>query len=27
MAWITNGLSEPSKVVAEQIGILLDRNL
>ncbi|TDL75275.1 TetR family transcriptional regulator [Rhodococcus qingshengii] len=27
IAWITNGLSEPSKVVAEQIGILLDRNL
>jgi hypothetical protein len=27
IAWITNGLSEPSKVVAEQVGILLDRNL
>ncbi|MDN3015613.1 TetR-like C-terminal domain-containing protein [Paenibacillus sp. BSR1-1] len=26
-AWITNGLSEPTQVVAEQVGILLDRNL
>jgi AcrR family transcriptional regulator len=26
-AWITNGLSEPTQVVAEQMGILLDRNL
>lgn len=25
--WITNGLSEPTQVVAEQVGILLDRNL
>ncbi|MBO1510321.1 TetR/AcrR family transcriptional regulator [Metabacillus bambusae] len=27
IAWITNGLSEPTQVVAEQVGILLDRNL
>lgn len=26
-AWITNGLSERTQVVAEQVGILLDRNL
>ncbi|WP_245644968.1 TetR-like C-terminal domain-containing protein [Peribacillus loiseleuriae] len=26
-AWITNGISEPTRVVAEQVGILLDRNL
>ena len=26
-AWITNGLSEQPQVVAEQVGILLDRNL
>lgn len=26
-AWFTNGLSEPTQVVAEQVGILLDRNL
>ncbi|WP_235852040.1 TetR/AcrR family transcriptional regulator [Niallia nealsonii] len=26
-AWITNGLSEPTQVVAEQVRILLDRNL
>lgn len=26
-AWFTNGLSEPTHVVAEQVGILLDRNL
>ncbi|WP_025092718.1 TetR/AcrR family transcriptional regulator [Bacillus safensis] len=26
-AWITNGLSEPTEVVAEQLGNLLDRNL
>lgn len=26
-AWITNELSEPTQVVAEQVGILLDRNL
>ncbi|WP_366249708.1 TetR-like C-terminal domain-containing protein [Terribacillus aidingensis] len=26
-AWITNGLSEPAKVVARQMGVLLDRNL
>ncbi|WP_413306148.1 TetR/AcrR family transcriptional regulator [Bacillus sp. 1P10SD] len=26
-AWITNGLSEQTQVVAEQVGILLDRNL
>jgi AcrR family transcriptional regulator len=26
-AWFTNGLSEPTQVVAEQMGILLDRNL
>jgi AcrR family transcriptional regulator len=26
-AWITNGLSEPTQGVAEQVGILLDRNL
>lgn len=26
IAWITDGLSEPSKVIAEQAGILLDRN-
>lgn len=25
-SWITNGLSEPSHVVAEQLGMLLDRN-
>ena len=25
-AWITNGFSEPTQVVAEQVGILLDRN-
>ncbi|GIP26368.1 TetR family transcriptional regulator [Paenibacillus sp. J23TS9] len=25
--WFTNGLSEPTHVVAEQVGILLDRNL
>ncbi|WP_026693876.1 TetR/AcrR family transcriptional regulator [Peribacillus kribbensis] len=25
-AWIVNGLSEPTQVVAEQMGILLDRN-
>jgi len=25
-AWITNGLSEPTQVVAEQMGMLLDRN-
>jgi AcrR family transcriptional regulator len=25
-AWITNGLSEPPHVVAEQLGLLLDRN-
>lgn len=25
-AWIANGLSEPTQVVAEQMGILLDRN-
>ncbi|NIK23216.1 TetR/AcrR family transcriptional regulator [Paenibacillus lupini] len=25
-AWIANGLSEPTQVVAEQVGILLDRN-
>ncbi len=27
IAWITNGLIEPSKLVAEELGILLDRNL
>jgi hypothetical protein len=26
IAWITNGLSESSNVLAEQVGILLDRN-
>jgi AcrR family transcriptional regulator len=26
-AWFTNGLSEPTQVVAEQVGLLLDRNL
>lgn len=26
-AWMTNGISEPTQVVAEQVGILLDRNL
>jgi AcrR family transcriptional regulator len=26
-AWITNGITEPTQVVAEQVGILLDRNL
>ncbi|MGR2780420.1 TetR/AcrR family transcriptional regulator [Bacillus subtilis] len=26
-AWIADGLSEPTQVVAEQMGILLDRNL
>ncbi|WP_409302353.1 TetR/AcrR family transcriptional regulator [Peribacillus sp. SCS-155] len=26
-AWITMGITEPTKVVAEQMGILLDRNL
>ncbi|MFC7686695.1 TetR/AcrR family transcriptional regulator [Ureibacillus sp. GCM10028918] len=26
-SWITKGLSEPTQVVAEQVGILLDRNL
>ncbi|PKF85693.1 TetR family transcriptional regulator [Bacillus sp. BA3] len=26
-AWFTNGLSEPTQVVAEQVGHLLDRNL
>ncbi|MFP3919750.1 TetR/AcrR family transcriptional regulator [Lysinibacillus telephonicus] len=26
-AWFNNGLSEPTEVVAEQVGILLDRNL
>jgi len=25
-AWFTNELSEPTQVVAEQVGILLDRN-
>ena len=25
--WITNGFSEPAEVVAEQMGMLLDRNL
>ncbi|MEH7314033.1 TetR/AcrR family transcriptional regulator [Priestia megaterium] len=25
--WFTNGLTEPTHVVAEQVGILLDRNL
>jgi AcrR family transcriptional regulator len=25
--WITNGITEPTQVVAEQVGILLDRNL
>jgi hypothetical protein len=24
--WITNGFSEPTQVVAEQVGFLLDRN-
>ncbi|MNX14540.1 HTH-type transcriptional repressor Bm3R1 [compost metagenome] len=27
IGWINNGLSESSKVMAEQVGILLDRNL
>ncbi|WP_054940634.1 TetR/AcrR family transcriptional regulator [Paenibacillus ihuae] len=27
IAWISNGLIEPSKLVAEELGILLDRNL
>ncbi|MDO7907501.1 TetR/AcrR family transcriptional regulator [Paenibacillus sp. JX-17] len=26
IAWINQGLSEPSEIVAEQVGILLDRN-
>lgn len=26
-SWITKGLSESTQVVAEQVGILLDRNL
>ncbi|MDD9793496.1 TetR/AcrR family transcriptional regulator [Priestia megaterium] len=26
-AWVTDGLTEPTQVVAEQVGILLDRNL
>ncbi|MEH7627329.1 TetR/AcrR family transcriptional regulator [Bacillus inaquosorum] len=26
-SWFTNGLFEPTQVVAEQVGILLDRNL
>lgn len=26
-AWITNGLTEPTQTVAEQVGTLLDRNL
>ncbi|MCY8232356.1 TetR/AcrR family transcriptional regulator [Priestia endophytica] len=25
-SWFTNGLSEPTQVVAEQVGVLLDRN-
>lgn len=25
-AWLTNGISEPAEIIAEQIGILLDRN-
>ncbi|WP_342566403.1 TetR/AcrR family transcriptional regulator [Paenibacillus sp. FSL R7-0345] len=27
IGWITNGLAEPAEVLAEQMGILLDRNL
>ncbi|PEE73324.1 TetR/AcrR family transcriptional regulator [Priestia megaterium] len=26
-SWFTNGLTEPTHIVAEQVGILLDRNL